>query len=209
MCLPQCRYMNYLMFVGLLILSVSCADNRNSNGINMDDLLKSSKVFMPGADSYQVLDKGKDSIIGGAYFFRNNKKLESYKFFGSKNGYTYSEEYDINGNLVHTTGSPIVYRNIKEIGKDSVFITYYLFAYNKVYFQPKFSINDSSRIDLHLEEDTLYSNMMCTSTGINIKGLSDFKLYFEVSCIDHFAEEGELLKDTLVLKTTPQLDLVH
>jgi hypothetical protein len=174
----------------------------------MRELLKSNKVFMPGRDSYKLIDKGEDSTIGGTYYFYKNGSLQSYKFFGSYSTYTYNEEYDLKGKLVRTEGNPIVYRNIKEVGKDSAVVTYYIYAYNKFFFGPKILINDSSKVDLRLEDDTLYSNMLSASVGFNTKGLSFISLYLEVSYINHCIEGGELLKDTMTFSTYPRLEVV-
>jgi hypothetical protein len=194
-------------YIFLLFVLVSCKNNRSSCNANMDNFLMNDKVFMPGPNSFQLIDKGKDSIIGGAYFFYNNKELQSYKFFGSKKAYTYSEEFDVKGALIKRIGKPIVYKNIRELNKDSILITYYLFAYNKIYFKPGVSINDSSKIDMELKEDTLYSNMLSASIGVNTAGLSLIKLYLDVECVSRCDMQAELLRDTMVLKKNPELEV--
>lgn len=200
--------MRYTVYILLLISFISCNRHKTDCALYVDDLKDNSKVFVVDSSNYQILDRGLDSIKGGAYFFYKNKRLKSYKFFASKQGYTYSEEYDENGNLVRKNGKPIVYQNIKEINKDSMFITYYFYAYNKIYSVPKISVNGSNKINLKLIEDTLYSNMLSGSIGFNAGGSQFVNIYLEVKCTDKCSAQTELLTDTTMLSMYPDINIM-
>lgn len=196
------------IFIPLVFVLFSCSEKKKTAClITYDELNKNNKVFLSDSTDYTFTDKAMDSIKGGAYFFNKEKIFESYKFFATEDRYTYSEEYNSKGQLIHTDGFPMVYKNIKEVNKDSTYVTYYFYCYNKEYNNPTLLINEMEKVNLILKPDTLYSNMLKSSFGFNSIGRKFIRLNLEVTYYDHCLKKSQVIVDTVMLTKEPRLEI--
>ncbi len=144
-------------------------------------------------------DRGLDSLTRiGYYTFYKNKNLKSYRFFATNDAYTYNEEYDIDGNLKKTEGGPLVFTNIKEIGKDSAFFQLYFSRLNRVFDDSVLISMDNRNIfKVNLIDDSLRSYISISSFGINTKGFKKFKVYISTNYVNSCNYKKNTLLDTL------------
>lgn len=111
-------------------------------------------------DSGVILyDKGiQNSVLGGEYMFDKSGVIVSYRFFPSKEGFTYAEYFDEKGRFKSTVGVPIVFTNVDEIDRDSVKFNYYVSCLGKELKSFKIKLNDSGWVSLHGARDSVFSN---------------------------------------------------
>ena len=124
------------------------------------------------------------------------------------NGYTYSEEYDTYGRITKTEGIPLVLRNIKDVSPDSAYIDLFLFSLNRVYTNVIVSIQQVTKFKVEPLPDSLYSNMMKASFGINTKGSNEMKIVI-ITEYHIFCESSKRsFTDTIHLSTKPTLNIL-
>jgi hypothetical protein len=197
----------------LLLLLTNCNSNKNCT-ITISELIKTNnnKLFVIEDESnksiFTLRDKGNDSLKGGEYSFNEKKILKSYKFFKTKNAYSYNEEFDSDGNLIKTEGRPLVDKKIREVNKDSAIFYFYFFSLNKEYNGINISLNNENiwqNVSPH--KDTLYSNMSVVSLKMNTRNLKQFKIYLHVTYYDACKSKIEEFADSILLIKTPYLNL--
>lgn len=200
-------------FIISIIFIASCGIKRTDCNFTAAELLTSypDKLFVPDnfqMNAYEINDKGIDSIVGGVYFFYPNGHLKKYAFFKTMSAYSYSENYDENGELLKVEGKPLVSSVVKEIGSDSAFFKMYFFTLHKTYQDIEISVSNGSKFVLKLKDDKLYSNMKVTSFGLNTKGMYKFDVHFLIRYKNECNGNSLLLTDTLEFIKNPNLKFV-
>ena len=197
--------MNFSLLIFLIFLS-SCINSDDNCRYYSGELLRNyfERVEIKHIDTltgaiYVIEDKEVGNRHFGSYSFYENGLLESYKFFGNDTGYSYNEEYDKNGGKIHAEGKPLVLRNIKDVSRDSIYISLYFSSINKIYDSLLVSINDLPNSILHLKPDTTYSNMLIASEGINVKGLDTISVRLMISFKVKCNSKINILKDSIFL----------
>lgn len=199
--------MNFSLLIFLIFLS-SCINSDDNCRYYSGELLRNyfKRVEIKHIDTltgtiYVIEDKEVGNRHFGSYSFYENGLLESYKFFGNDSGYSYNEVYDKNGKKIHAEGKPLVLRNIKDVSRDSIYISLYFSSINKIYDSLSVSINDLPNSILHLKPDTTYSNMLIASEGINVKSLDTISVGLLISFRVKCSSEINILKDSIFLYT--------
>jgi hypothetical protein len=146
-----------------------------------------------------MIDIGIDTVIGGRYSFYPNGRLQSYKFFANDSVYTYNEEYSLSGILERSQGKPLMYKIIKEAGKDSAFFKFYLSALNKDYEEIKVTFENDKKISIRIINDTTFSNTKLISFGCDIRGYQDFNITSEIVYREICTGKTKKFVDTLQL----------
>jgi hypothetical protein len=171
--------------------------------INATDILKnaSGKIIAVKDSSHKIsalYDNGWDSLKGGAYLFYPNQLLKSYTFYQNRVA-VYSETYDEYGYLTDTKGSPMVDRVINDLGNDSAYVQVYFFSPMKSYQQLNIKINNNPVVDYTLQKDTIYSNMLSTTFGINTGNLNQINMYSRIKYLDKCSKVEHVLSDSIFL----------
>lgn len=147
-----------------------------------------------------IEDKVKDSTHFGSYSFYANGSLESYKFFGNRQGgYSYNEERDPSGKIIWQEGSPLVYSEVRDVNKDSVYIKYYFSNIRKKYDKLYGAVNRSEKMKLEFVQDSIYSNMLSASVGYQVRGLDTIKVYLTAKYVNDCSDKWIALSDTIKL----------
>lgn len=198
----------------LILCFVACKSKKLDCVTMAEEILKSNhgKVHIGRLEKNKILgiaDNGsyKDNDRGGAYYFYPNGQLESYKFFQTDSIYSYEESYDQNGQLIKTTGSPLVDERIREVNADSAFFSFCFFSLHKVYKNFRVSTSNNLRFKLDLKDDALCSNIKVASLGMNTKGLNEFKIFFYAEYINECTMIKGIVTDTLSFVKNPRLNL--
>jgi hypothetical protein len=197
----------------LLVLFLGgCNSEPSGCKIYASDILNkySSIVYVVTRKKNNILgiaDYGRGKLRGGAYYFYPDGMLRYYKFFQKDSAYNYDEEYNEKGEFVKSVGRPLVDEEIKEITKDSVFITFYFFALHKVYQAPRISFNNNLAPAIALNTDTTFSNMKSVSIGINHKNLHHFKVILSCDYLNECTLKESPIYDTLSFIKNPELNL--
>lgn len=202
--------MKKIRYLFLLIL-FSCNLRRSNCRIYAADILRSNpkKVYITYHKKDTILgisDYGRDKTKAGAYYFYPDGELESYKFFETDSAYDYDEEYDQTGQLVKTTGRPLVDVRIREVNIDSAIIGYYLFSLHKRYRNAKVLISTGQVFNPDLRDDTSYSNMKSFSISLNTRDLSRFGIVFSCDYENTCTLQKYSIQDTLRLIKNPRLN---
>jgi len=171
--------------------------------INATDILKNATGKLitlkdSGHKITAVYDEGWDSLKGGAYLFYPNQLLKSYTFYQNRVA-VYMESYDEYGYLIGTRGSPMVDRVINELGTDSAYVQVYFFSPMKIYQQLNIKINNNKAVNYTLQKDSIYSNMLSTSFGINTDSLSRINMYSRIKYLDNCSKVEHILSDSVFL----------
>jgi hypothetical protein len=196
----------------IVFLFAACKYAKPDCEIIANELLKNDhdKVHMVLSERNRILgiaDNRYDNK-GGAYYFYENGKLKSYKFFQTDSAYNYAEEYDENGLLTRVIGKPLIDTRIREVNIDSALITYCLFSLHKEYQNVKVSASNALNSTIDLKNDTFYSNVKIGSFGMNTKGLRDFKIYFSCEYNNKCTPKSGTIADTLSFVKNPGLNLL-
>jgi hypothetical protein len=166
-------------------------------------------VYVLRRDKKSILgieDYGRDKIKAGAYYFFPDGKLQYYRFFETDSAYDYEEEYNEEGELINSTGNPLVDVRIREVGMDSAIVGYFLFSMNKNYRNAKVMITNGRVLYPNLVDDTAYSNMKSFFLSLNTKNLSRFKIIFSCEYENPCTSETHSIVDTLPLIKNPRLN---
>jgi hypothetical protein len=191
-------------FALLLILSIyACKSRGKPCLIDATDIIKGSSrklitIKDNGNKIKALYDEGWDSLKGGAYLFYPNELLKSFTFYQSKIA-VYIENYDENGYLVNTKGSPMVDRVINELGDDSAYVQVYFFKPMKSYRQLNIKINNSAAVNYTLEKDSIYSNMQSVTFGINTGNMNQVNMYSQIKYMDDCSRVEHILSDSIFL----------
>jgi hypothetical protein len=188
---------------GLLFFMLACKTKGPPCFIDVSDILKGSplKLISVKDSGYKVIslaDIGWDSLKGGVYVFYPNELLKSYTFYQNKTP-VYTEEYDDHGYLANTKGSPMVARIINELGDDSAYVQVYFFKPKKTYRHLNIKINQRTNISYDLTMDTVYSNLLSVTFGINTSEMNRLSMYSQISYVDDCTQVEHVLSDSLFL----------
>ena len=145
-----------------------------------------------------VYDDGWDSLKGGAYLFYPNQLLKSYTFYQNRVP-VYMETYDEYGYLIGTRGSPMVDRVINELGSDSAYVQVYFFSPMKSYQQLSIKINNNPAVNYTLQKDSIYSNILSISFGINTDSMNHINMYSRIKYLDNCDKVEHVLSDSIFL----------
>jgi hypothetical protein len=196
----------------LLILTIlACKNKKTVCLIDASDILKGAtkKITIIKDSGYKIsaiYDEGWDSLKGGVYLFYPNQFLKSYTFYQAKLP-VYSEEYDQNGYLIQTKGSPMVARIINDMGQDSAFVQVYFFKTMKTYQELNIKINNSAPVNYALENDTVFSNMKSVTFGITTTDQNRINMYSRIKYLDDCSKAEHILSDSLFLVKDSQTGL--
>lgn len=194
-----------LLFLTVIFVTVSCVQLTNKCLITNDLLLSSQaeKVFtVDNNDGFpdDICDRGTDSInMVGYYSFYRTGVLKSYTFFSCGDTFTYKEEYDSLGNRINMKGTPMVFRDLNAITKDSYVFKEYFFNLNRN-FDPFIAVtfNNKSTEMIKLEEDSLRSNILFFKVYLNASGLNKIQIATSVKFTDLCNEKTQTAVDTTV-----------
>jgi len=145
----------------------------------------------------QLVDKTKDSVTTGAYYFYPNGSLKSYKFFSLPSTYQYNEEYDSMGNITLIEGSPLVLRLYNQIDSLSVQFTFLFSTLHKEIKNVKIKTNTGVQFPAELLSNATFTNMK--SVTFNLPVAKTFKstvIYTEAQLFNNCLQKSWLLKDT-------------
>ncbi len=197
----------------LLILTISACKNKKTVClIDASDILKGAtkRITVVKDSGYKIsaiYDEGWDSLKGGVYLFYPNQFLKSYTFYQAKSP-VYSEEYDENGYLIQTKGSPMVARIINDMDQqDSAYVQVYFFKPMKTYQELNIKINNGAPVNYTLENDSVFSNMKSVTFGINTTGQNRINMYSRIKYMDDCSKVEHILSDSLFLVKDSQTGL--
>ena len=164
-------------------------------------------LVTPGADNKisALSDAGWDSTKGGVYSFYPDEKLKSYTFYQNNKKAVYREEYNKNGLMTRSEGSPMVDRIITEVNLDSAFVQIYFFKLQKTFQPLQIRINENPAVSYSLTDDSLYSNIKTLSFGINTAGMSNLNIYSRLEYMNECSKIDHVLTDTLRLVKNPHI----
>jgi hypothetical protein len=196
----------------LTICLCNCKPKSRPCLIDLTDIIKGSpRKLITVKDTVNraigLYDEGWDSLKGGGYIFYPNQFLKTYTFYQNKMP-VYSESYDEHGYLISTKGSPMVARVINELGEDSVYVQVYFFRPMKSYGQLNIKINNNPTLHLHLEKDTVYSNIQSVTFGINTGNMNRLNLYSQIKYTDDCAKIEHILSDSISLMKDAHNELI-
>ena len=187
----------------LLFFIFACKSRGPVCLINVSDVLKNAtgKIITLKDSGHKITalyDDGWDSLKGGAYLFYPNQLLKSYTFYQNRVA-VYMESYDEYGYLIGTKGSPMVDRVINEMGNDSAYVQVYFFSPMKTYQQLNIKINNNKAVNYTLQKDSLYSNILSTTFGINTDSLNQINMYSRIKYLDNCDKVEHVLSDSIFL----------
>ena len=199
--------------ISLLILTISACKNKKTVClIDASDILKGAtkRITVVKDSGYKIsaiYDEGWDSLKGGVYLFYPNQFLKSFTFYQAKSP-VYSEEYDANGYLIETKGSPMVARIINDMDQqDSAFVQVYFFKPMKTYQELNIKINNGIPVNYALGNDSVFSNMKSVTFGINTTGQNRINMYSRIKYMDDCSKVEHILSDSLFLVKDSQTGL--
>lgn len=150
-------------------------------------------------------DPGWDSTKGGVYQFYGDDHLKSYTFYQNDKKPVYREEYNDNGMMTHSEGSPMVDRIITEVGTDSAYFQIYFFKLQKTFQNLKITINQGAPMQFPVNADSTYSNLGSVSFGLNTTDMTRLNIFTRIEYLDNCTRVDHVLTDTLRLIKNPQL----
>jgi hypothetical protein len=194
--------------LALIFAIFSCKSKSHVCLIDVTDILKNAtgKLITLKDTSHRVTaiyDEGWDSLKGGAFIFYPNQFLKSYTFYQNRVP-VYMESYDENGYLIGTKGSPMVDRVINDLGNDSAYVQVYFFSPLKTYQQLSIKINNNPAVNYTLQRDSIYSDMLSTTFGINTDSMNQINMYSKIKYLDNCDKIEHVLSDSIFLIKDPK-----
>ena len=162
-------------------------------------------AYAAGQKITSLYDPGWDSAKGGVYLFYPDDKLKSYTFYQNNKKPVYREEYNENGLMVRSEGSPMVDRIITEVNLDSAYFQIYFFKLQKTFQNLKITINHHPPLQFSLVDDSVYSNIKVVSFGLNTKDLTNLNIYSRLEYLNDCSKIDHVLSDTLLLIKNPHI----
>lgn len=162
-------------------------------------------AYAAGQKITSLYDPGWDSSKGGVYLFYPDDKLKSYTFYQNNKKPVYREEYNENGLMVRSEGSPMVDRIITEVNLDSAYFQIYFFKLQKTFQNLKITINHHPPLQFPLVDDSVYSNIKVVSFGLNTKDLTNLNIYSRLEYLNDCSKIDHVLSDTLLLIKNPHI----
>jgi len=153
----------------------------------------------------RLADAGWDSTKGGVYAFYPDEKLKSYSFYQNNKKAVYREEYNKNGVMTRSEGSPMVDRIITEVNLDSAFVQIYFFKLQKTFQPLQITINHNPVLQFPLTDDSLYSNIKMVSFGLNTENMTSLNIYSRLEYMNDCSKIDHVLTDTLRLVKNPHI----
>lgn len=205
------EYKFYFAIILVCMIS-SCSDKpkeiANANCvINITQLLKkdSSRLEIndqtKGGIITQLVDKTKDSVITGSYYFYLDGSLKSYKFFGLPSTYQYNEEYDSLGNIILIEGSPIVFHFYRQIDNSIVQFTFLFSTLHKEYKYVNIRTNAGVQFPAELLDNTTFTNMKSVTFDLPVaKTFKNTIIYTDCQLFNTCLNKQWALKDTAIFK---------
>lgn len=192
----------------LIFVIFACKSRNLICLIDVTDILKNAngKLISIKDSSHKIkalYDEGWDSLKGGAYLFYPNELLKSYTFYQNRVP-VYMESYDEHGYLIGTKGSPMVDRVINDLGNDSAYVQVYFFSPMKTYQQLNIKINNKPAVNYTLQRDSIYSNMLSTTFGINTDSMNQINMYSRIKYLDQCDKIEHVLSDSIFLIKDPK-----
>jgi hypothetical protein len=199
-----CIHGFYIPIYFLLLLTISC-HNKSEKTCNCKlekDLIASNpnlNRLEVSTDSLIIIkDVGKDSLNIGEYVFGRNDCLISYRFYNSKETFSFEEIYNSEGQPISNIGNPLVYRLISEInGIDSMDCSLYFYSLNKKYNDPKININGNLLNNVKLKDDSIYANMKIAKFGFNYTNLDSIFIVIKYNFLDECTSRNTEVMDTI------------
>lgn len=194
--------------LALIFVVFACKSRGPICLIDVTDILKNAtgKLITLKDSGHKITalyDEGWDSVKGGAYLFYPNELLKSYTFYQNRLP-VYMESYDEQGYLIGTKGSPMVDRVINDLGNDSAYVQVYFFSPMKIYQQLNIKINNKSAVNYTLQRDSIYSNMLSTTFGINTDSMTQINMYSRIKYLDNCDKIEHILSDSIFLIKDPK-----
>ncbi len=191
----------------LVLFIVGCTNKKTNCTITADELFeqqgnKKLTIFSIKDRINKVINNGFDST-NGVYSFYKNGHLQHYRFFANSEAYTYSEEYNEDGQLIKTEGNPLVYNSTELKTKDSIIFELYFLDLQKQYGTVKVTTNANQSLNLILKDDSVFTNMKYGSFGINRKGFDHIRIYINTEYQSRCDSKMHALSDTIALGYTP------
>lgn len=93
----------------------------------------------------------------------------------------------------------MVDRVINELGNDSAYVQVYFFSTMKSYQQLNIKINNNAAVNYTLQKDSIYSNMLSTTFGINTDSLNKINMYSRIKYLDQCDKAEHVLSDSIFL----------
>jgi hypothetical protein len=161
--------------------------------------------YRSGQKINALYDSGWDNSKGGVYLFYPDDRLKSYTYYQNLKKPVYREEYNENGVMTRSEGSPMVDRIITEINLDSAFIQIYFFKLQKTFQKLKITINKKPPLLFPLVDDSVYSNIKTVSFGLNTVDLTNLNIYSRLEYMNDCSKIDHVLSDTLLLVKNPHI----
>jgi hypothetical protein len=191
----------------LFIFVVSCKNkDKNLCQYKLDQLTSDTiEVIISNQNDtlFEVRDKVRDSTFSaGLYTFDKKKNLRFYGFFINENQYRYSEEYDINGNVIRKEGTPLVEYRLWKNNEDTIIFNAFLFSLNKKYEDIEIQTNKGDTIrPPYLYKSDFYTNVKCFPFKLPAsKNINSLILYASGTIINSCTQEKESFADTTSFK---------
>lgn len=186
----------------------ACRPKGQVCAIDLDDFLKShqQEVFRlnskTGLTGYR--DIAIDSIVGGYYTFYPNGYLKEYRFYINRDEFNYKEQYDSSGYFKNSVGNPLVHKGAALDG-NSLILRLYFLEMNWQYDSLDMQLKDSSRVNLELVNDSLYTNMrVAYYTFDSLTPEKKIEAYLRVNYKNKCTGEVTKLTDSINLTYTPR-----
>jgi hypothetical protein len=195
--------------IGIAILFVFGFCNnkprKSSCHYNLNQLLISDTPKVIITYQNDTLTEVRDRInekSGGIYTFDKNKNLRYYAFMIDSLQYQYSEEYDIDGNVINRIGKPLVMHQLQKEKNDTVSFVISLFSLNKKYGGIQVVSNRGDTIEPgFLYKNKFYSNLKCFFLKLPVaKDINNLMLYTNVNLINTCSNLDESFSDTMSFK---------
>jgi hypothetical protein len=93
----------------------------------------------------------------------------------------------------------MVDRVINELGNDSAYVQVYFYSPLKSYQQLNIKINNNAAFNYTLQKDSIYSNMLSTTFGINTGNLRQINMYSRIQYVDQCDKAEHVLSDSIFL----------
>mgnify|MGYP000636163138 CR=1 FL=1 len=173
------------LYVLSFVVFFSCNAEDKCKPVTVKDIYGSApalyfSVTLKAGETTQLRDKGIDGEKAGQYEFYDDGKIKSYKFFTSREAYTYAEYYNLNGILDSIEGTPAVYTNVEEISSDSLKLNFYIFNLRKDIKGFRAKVNNTP-FDTYKVSDSSFSNLLKYSCIMNAKDVKEIKIWKEIS----------------------------
>ncbi len=149
----------------------------------------------------QLVDKSKDSVIVGAYYFYPNGNLQSYKFFASTKTYDYNEEYDSSGNLTLVEGSPLVLKSFRQKNDSVVRFTFFFSTLHKEYSNVNIKTNNGFEFAAELIKNPVFTNIKSITFDLPVaQTFSNTEIYTSCHLTNTCLNKQWSLRDTATFK---------